>query len=265
MNSLEDLIQDIRQPDIGQEVGALLLCILLAYALTWWVRRRWLALQPTVSMTESVWLGRQVTDGVMFALVALGLSYAASRWVGQWQSLSVLKVAVPILLALVAIRLLSRTFALSFPSSVLARMVERFFSWMAWFTVVLWVTGLLPRVLTEMQGIEFPIGETGKVNLRSVLTAVLSAGVVIVLTLWVSSLIERRVLRGAVQDLSVRKILAGGIRAGLLLIGVLVALHAAGIDLTALSVMGGALGIGLGLHGQRYQHTLHLGAKPLWG
>jgi small-conductance mechanosensitive channel len=156
-------------------------------------------------------------------------------------------VAVPILLALVAIRFLARTFALSFPTSIMARMTERFFSWMAWLSVVLWVTGLLPSVLSELEGIEFPIGDEGKVNLRSVLAGVLSAGAVIVATLWISALIERRVLRGAVDDLSVRKIMAGGIRAGLLLIGVLVALHAVGIDLTALSVMGGALGIGLGL------------------
>jgi small-conductance mechanosensitive channel len=247
MNSLDTLLADMQQSDIWQEVAGLLLAITLAYTLTWLVRRRWLAAQPQVSMAESVWLGSRAINGVMFALLALGFTYSANRIVGQWQSLSFLKVAVPIFLALVAIRLLSRTFALSFPTSLLARMTERFFSWMAWLTVVLWLTGLLPTVLSELQGIEFPIGDDGKVNLRSVLAGVLSAAVVIVLTLWVSALIERRVLRGAVDDLSVRKILAGGIRAGLLLIGVLVALHAVGIDLTALSVMGGALGIGLGL------------------
>jgi small-conductance mechanosensitive channel len=247
MNPLDTLLSDMQQPDIWQEAWGLLLAIGLAYALTWLVRRRWLAAQPQVSMAESVWLGSRPFNGVMFALLALAFTYAANRIVGQWQTLSVLKVALPILIALVAIRLLSRTFALSFPSSILARMTERFFSWMAWLTVVLWVTGLLPTVLAELQGIEFPIGDEGKVNLRSVLAGVLSAGAVIVLTLWISALIERRVLRGAVDDLSVRKILSGGIRAGLLLIGVLVALHAAGIDLTALSVMGGALGIGLGL------------------
>jgi small-conductance mechanosensitive channel len=110
----------------------------------------------------------------------------------------------------------------------------------------LWVTGLLPKVMTELEGIKLPVGES-ELNLRSVLAGVLSAGAVIVVTLWISALIERRILRGAVDDLSVRKIMAGGIRAGLLLLGVLVALNAVGIDLTALSVMGGALGIGLGL------------------
>ncbi len=260
MNSLDELLADMKQPDIGQELGALLLALMLAYGITWLVRRRWLAGQAgqagqgqamqgqgVAGLAESVWLGNRVATGVMFALLALTFTYAASRVVGQWQPLSVLKVAVPILLVLVAIRFLARTFALSFPTSLMARMTERVFSWLAWITVALWVTGLLPTALSELEAIEFPISDDSKVNLRSLLAGLLSAGAVIVATLWVSALIERRVLRGAVDDLSVRKIMAGGIRAVLLLLGVLFALHAVGIDLTALSVMGGALGIGLGL------------------
>jgi small-conductance mechanosensitive channel len=251
MNSLDVLWADMQLPNIWQEVLGLLLAIGLAYVVAWAVRRRWLAahtaLGQTASLAQSVWLGSRVSQGEMFALLSLALTYAASRIVGQWQPLSVLKVAVPILLALVAIRFLARTFALSFPTSIMARMTERVFSWLAWITVALWVTGLLPSVLTELEAIEFPISEDSQVTLRSLLAGALSAGAVIVVTLWVSALIERRVLRGAVDDLSVRKIMAGGIRAGLLLLGVLFALHAVGIDLTALSVMGGALGIGLGL------------------
>ncbi len=249
MNSLDVLLADMRLPDIWQEVGALILALIFAFVITYLVRRRWLAAQAggSNSMAESVWLGSRTVSGVMFALLALGFTYAASRVVGQWQPLSVLKVAVPILLALVAIRFLARTFALSFPTSIMARMTERIFSWLAWITVALWVTGLLPTVLTEMEAIEFPISDDSKLNLRNLLAGLLSAGAVILITLWVSALIERRVLRGAVDDLSVRKIMAGGIRALLLLLGVLFALHAVGIDLTALSVMGGALGIGLGL------------------
>ena len=249
MNSLDELLADMRLPDIWHEVGALLLALSVAFTITYLVRRRWLAAQTATSgsMAESVWLGSRTINGVMFALLALGFSYAASRVVGQQQPLSVLKVAVPILLALVAIRFLARTFALSFPTSIMARMTERIFSWLAWITVVLWVTGLLPTVLTELEAIEFPISDDSKLNLRKLLAGLLSAGAVILVTLWVSALIERRVLQGAVDDLSVRKIMAGGVRALLLLLGVLFALHAVGIDLTALSVMGGALGIGLGL------------------
>jgi small-conductance mechanosensitive channel len=246
MNSLNELVADLKRPDVWQEVLGLVLATVLAYFITAWASRRWSSTHEKASLSESVWLGARVIDGVMFPLLALGLAYAANRIVGQSQALSLLKIAVPILLALVAIRLVSRTFALSFPSSLLARMTENLISWLAWIAVVLWVTGLLPTVSAELADIEFPVGNT-KINLRSVLAGVLSAGAVIVVTLWLSALIERRVLRGAVDDLSVRKIMANGIRAALLLIGVLFALNAVGIDLSALSVMGGALGIGIGL------------------
>jgi small-conductance mechanosensitive channel len=246
MNSLNDLLTDLARPDIWEEILGLVLALALAYGLSLWVRRRLADPDRLVSSTESVWLGRHVLDSVMFAVVALCLTFLAGRIVGQHQTLSLLKVANPILMALAAIRLVSRTFAVSFPSSVLARVTEQLLSWLAWMAVVLWVTGLLPTVLAELADIELPLGSS-KINLQSVLVGAISAGGVIVVTLWFSAMLERRVLRGAVDDLSVRKILANGIRAALLLVGVLFAFNAVGIDLKALSVMGGALGIGVGL------------------
>jgi small-conductance mechanosensitive channel len=54
------------------------------------------------------------------------------------------------------------------------------------------------------------------------------------------------VLKQTLHDLSLRKVASNAIRAVLLLVGLLFALSAVGVDLTALSVLGGALGVGLG-------------------
>jgi len=67
-----------------------------------------------------------------------------------------------------------------------------------------------------------------------------------VAALWVSAAIEARLLAGATHNLSVRKIAANATRAMLLLVGLLLAMSAAGIPLGALSVFGGAIGVGLG-------------------
>ena len=69
---------------------------------------------------------------------------------------------------------------------------------------------------------------------------------VLVIALWISSAIEAQLIKGATTDLSIRKMAANATRALLLFVGLLLALSAAGIDLTALSVLGGALGVGLG-------------------
>ena len=244
MGNLEDLLLDMAQPDIWQEFLGLSLALLLSYALAWLVRARLQNVSRLV-LGESVWFGNRLFDGLLFPVIALVFTYIANRIVLQWQPLSVLKVAVPILMALVAIRFLARTLTLSFPRSKLARMGEQFFSWMAWIVAILWIANLLPQVLTEFDGIQFAIGKR-RVSLRGIIEATLTAGLVIVVTLWVSSTIERRVLREAVNDLSMRKIAGNAVRAILLLLGLMFALSAIGVDLTALSVLGGALGVGLG-------------------
>jgi small-conductance mechanosensitive channel len=69
---------------------------------------------------------------------------------------------------------------------------------------------------------------------------------VIVLSLWLSAVIERRLLSDAVSDLSLRKVAGNALRVVMLIVGLLFALSTLGVDLTALSVLGGALGVGLG-------------------
>ena len=125
-------------------------------------------------------------------------------------------------------------------------MVERSISWIAWIAVVLWVTGVGPLMLDAMDDVRWKIG-AADVSLRNIVEGVLTAGVVLVLALWVSAAIERKLLRsGSRADLSIRKMAANIVRALLLFVGLLFALSAVGIDLTALSVLGGAIGVGVG-------------------
>jgi small-conductance mechanosensitive channel len=99
--------------------------------------------------------------------------------------------------------------------------------------------------MDEMDAIHFAFGKS-RVSLLAVVQGVLSSGAVLVVALWISAVLERKVLRDAVSDLSLRKVAASAIRAVLMLVGILFALSAVGVDLTALSVLGGALGVGLG-------------------
>ena len=126
------------------------------------------------------------------------------------------------------------------------RSLERTISWGIWLGLVLWLTGLLPIMLAEMQAVSWTIGGA-PVTLRGLFEGILSAAVVLVAALWLSASIEARLMRAAGVSLSVRKIMAKATRAALLLVGLLVALSAAGIPLGALGVMGGAVGVGIGL------------------
>ncbi|MFN9747258.1 MAG: mechanosensitive ion channel family protein [Betaproteobacteria bacterium] len=194
---------------------------------------------------NSVWFGQRIVDGVMFPLLALLLALLA-RWLLHGHvPTAVFKLVVPILISLAAIRLTVRVLHQAFPTSRLVRVFERSFSWVAWIAVVLWITGVLPLVLAELDKITWAIGGT-TLSVRNLLEGTISAILVLMVTLWLSSLLEHRLLHGAVENLSMRKMAANALRALLLFVGLLVALSAAGIDLTALGVLGGALGVGIG-------------------
>jgi small-conductance mechanosensitive channel len=152
---------------------------------------------------------------------------------------------VPILMSLAAIRLTVRVLHQAFPTSQLVRLFERSFSWVAWIAVVLWVTGILPLLLQELDQITWKLGGA-TVSVRNLIEGALSAILVLMVTLWLSSLLEQRLLKGATENISMRKMAANALRALLLFVGLMFALSAAGIDLTALGVLGGALGVGIG-------------------
>jgi small-conductance mechanosensitive channel len=237
MNEIDKLIRDLGHPGMPTEVAVLAGCLAAAFGICWLIGRR----QPP----DSVWFGRAIVDGLLFPLLALLFTYSAKSVVDDFQQVVLLKVAVPVLISLAGIRFLARVLTVVFPASAFARLIERLFSWLAWMAAVLWIAGALPAVTEEMDGIRFVFGKSS-VSLLSLAEGVLSSGVVLVLALWISAALEKKVLRQTVSDLSLRKVAANAIRAVLLLVGLLFALSAAGVDLTALSVLGGALGVGLG-------------------
>jgi small-conductance mechanosensitive channel len=220
------------------EALAVLGCLALAWLVVRLVRGR----EPTPGST---WFGESIVDGVLFPVLALVLVYVAGWLLRAYLPPAVFKLAVPVLLSLVLIRLTVRVLRVSFPHSHLMRVVERSVSWIAWIAVVLWITGALPLLMQELDSISWKLGGA-QVSVRNLIEGAVSAVVALLLALWVSSLIESRLLKGAGDNLSIRKMAANASRALLLFIGLMFALSAAGIDLTALGVLGGALGVGIG-------------------
>ena len=231
----------LTRPGVLIELAALAACLVVAGLL---VRLARGALDPQ-QRPSSVWFGTRIVDGVLFPVTVLLLALAARWWLAASQPIALLHLAVPILASLVVIRIAVRVLRVAFPTSQAVRVLERSLSWLVWGVLVLWITGLLPLVLQELDAIGWKLGGAD-VSLRSLIEAALSALIVLVVMLWVSAAIESRLLAGATDNLSLRKIAANATRALLLLVGLMLALSAAGIPLGALSVFGGALGVGLG-------------------
>lgn len=239
---LNALLVGLTRPAALVELAVFGACLLLAWLLVSLLRR---SLGPA-QLETSIWFGRRIVDGVLFPVLALVLAYAARFALATVNPLAVFKIAIPILLSLVVIRVSVRVLGASFPDSRWVRVLERSISWLAWAAVALWVTGILPLLLEAMDEVSWKMGAS-RISLRTAIEGALSAGLVLVLALWVSAAIEKRLLRGSGDNLSLRKMAANLVRALLVFVGLLVALTAVGIDLTALSVLGGAIGVGLGL------------------
>lgn len=226
------------QPLLLKELALLGIALLLSWLISYQLSR--------FATQTSVLFGRGVVDGVLFPMAALALAYVAQVVFLKHQTPMLFKLAIPVLLSLALIRLSARVLMAVFPVSPLAQLTERLISWLAWGVAVLWITDLLPLVAQELAQIKLSFGKV-RLDLRTLLEGVLSCGLVLMLSLWLSATIEQRLLSQAVSDLSMRKVAANLLRAVLLLVGLLFALSAVGVDLTALSVLGGAFGVGLGL------------------
>ncbi|MDM0113028.1 mechanosensitive ion channel [Variovorax sp. J22R133] len=230
-------LNQVHAQSLWIEAAALAGCIVVAWGICHWVGRG--------QRKDSIWFGARVFDGLLFPLLALLFSDLARRALQQVQTVLVLEAAVSVFLALVVVRLVARVLAAVFPKSELVRLTERAVTWFAWVGAVLWTVGLLPWLLEQLDQITLAFGKT-HVSLRTILDGVFSAGLVLMIALWISSTVEKRLLDEAIHDLSMRKVASNAVRAVLLLVGLLFALSSVGVDLTALSVLGGALGVGLG-------------------
>jgi small-conductance mechanosensitive channel len=237
-DELSGLLARLTQFSALEELAFLAACLLLAWAVVRLLRGK-------STPPGSIWFGRRIFDGVLFPVLALGFAYTTRHLTARFIEPAVFKLAIPLLLSLVIIRLSVRVLSASLPDSRWVRATEKTISWLAWFAAVLWITGALPLVLNAMQEVRWSVG-SASISLRDLIEGAITSGVVLVLALWISAGVEKKLLRGSGTNLSARKIAANLVRVVLLTIGLLLALSAVGIDLTTLSVLGGAIGVGVG-------------------
>jgi small-conductance mechanosensitive channel len=223
-----------------QVLAAFAACIALAWLLVWSVRRAFAA------QDLSVLLGKRLIDGVLFPAVLLGLTFAARTLLTGDHPVALFGILLPVCISLALIRFGVKVLQVAFGAAPFVRVLERTISWIAWLAVVLWVTGILPLMLDELDQIRWKIGGS-MLSVRTLIEGALTAGAVLIVMLWISSALESRLLKSATgSDLSLRKVISNTVRALLMFVGLLLALSSVGIDLTALSVLGGAVGVGIG-------------------
>ena len=176
------------------------------------------------------------------AMALMGIARAAMHRIGV--PTFFLDIALPLMAALVAIRVVVYGLRRLFPTAGWLKTSELTVAFAFWALVILHFTGVLPEIARELDAVELPLGSD--VTLLTILESTLAVIATLILTLWISGLVEQWIMK-ATFDVNLRVVLSKLLRAVLLMVGVLIALETVGFDLTLLTVFGGALGVGIGL------------------
>jgi small-conductance mechanosensitive channel len=194
---------------------------------------------------------RLAFPGTAFALLWVG--EAALRMAGLITSARdarLLRLAIVLVGALAVVRLLVYAMRRGLKNVALIAAFERGIAFTVWGISALYVTGVLADVTGWLEATDIPLGKS-TVSLWTVFTTVATTLASLLAAMWIGSLVESRLMSTPGLDRNVRVVLGRVVRAVLILIALLAALAISGVDLTVLSVFGGALGVGLGLGLQR--------------
>ena len=108
----------------------------------------------------------------------------------------------------------------------------------------------MPDILDALEAVKFKIGKNS-VNLLLVLQGVITILVTVFVAMWLSRFVENKLMQVQQINANTRVMLSKVLRVLLLLGALMIGLSAVGLDLTLISVFGGALGVGLGFGLQR--------------
>lgn len=247
--TLETVLAHLRQPEFWWQVGVVALAVLAA----WFTARLLVRAFGAGGFGDrgAAEVATALARRVIF-LVLLGLACLAAAAILRWLGLPYeVGWAIALLaLALAAIRLLIGILKRVLQPGPLLSASEHLITWGAWLLVALYLLGWLEPVAAALDGIRVPLGKQG-VSLLEALKAILTLLVFLLAGAWLGSIATRGLMASTNLSIGLRVGIAKFVRLFLLLLAGLLALNAVGIDLAALTVFGGALGIGLGFGLQR--------------
>ncbi|MFK3736148.1 mechanosensitive ion channel family protein [Massilia sp. TN1-12] len=254
-NLIGDLLDDLSRPGMPWQIGSIIAAILVGLVVTrlvrgWWQRRRGVA--------DGMHAGVESFARVMAPLLVVALLTLAQFVLNKYRfHTNIVKVAIPIFWSLALIRaafyMLRRVFARRGQLGEAFVTFEKIFVLLVWLAVVLYITGLWPDIADFLGSYRLQYGPKRNdfVSIDDLLQGIVTIAVMLMLALWAGTALEERLMGMTALHSSLRVALARVGRAVLIVGAVLASLRWVGIDLTVLSVFGGALGVGLGLGMQR--------------
>lgn len=254
---LQTLEEGLSRPEFLWQIGALTVAVLGGWFVAVWVRARIKARLAAArdASGNALDMLKFSMDGVrrlVFPATTMLLLFAGELVLrgSGFRDARVVRLALLLFGAMALISFIVYVLRRVFARSRWLENSERTIAVSIWGVVALYATGLLGDVVQALEAINLPIGKQ-RVSLWLIAQGMVSVAITMLAALWAGSVLEARLLRAQALDGNLRFVFARLVKALLLLVAVLIALPIVGIDLTVLSVFGGALGVGLGLGLQR--------------
>ncbi|HEY2629367.1 MAG TPA: mechanosensitive ion channel domain-containing protein [Usitatibacter sp.] len=223
------------------ELAVQVLACLGAVAAAWIVVR---LMRKRVGVDNCWKFGKGDFQRVAFPLLALLFVWTTKAVLADIQhaDMGFAEIVITLLWALVVIRAAGYVLGHVLPDGEFQRIVIRAVMAIAWFGMVLRVTGLMPEVLSILDDYKV----TQQVTVLDVLKGVLALLVSLTIALWITRVTESRIMAADSMELTTRVVIGKVLRITAIFASIFIALPLAGIDVTTLSIFTGAIGVGLG-------------------
>lgn len=241
----QEVLADISTAAALWQLGVVVTACLVAWALNGVLRAYVMRHAP-----ENWKLGIGSIKRVLFPLSMLVFVLLAKTVLTHWQHTSLLTLASKLLLAMAVIRLVVYAVRYIIEPGGLLKTLENAISGAIWILLALHLSGLLPDILNALEDIKFNVGKH-PINLLIALQGLITIFLTMFIALWFSRVLENRVMSAQHINMNLRVVFAKLLRIFLIFIVILISLSAVGLDITMLSIFGGALGVGLGFGLQR--------------
>ncbi len=241
LNALEQLTTGI---GLLQSI-ALIVVILISVALS-----RWLRASPRMQQVSATnGLRYRLLEALFIVaphLLALFLTAAIAGFIHVLgQPSPVLDTCIPLIALLLLVRLAVYTFRVSAGTRAPIKGWGNTISLLIWIALSLHALDWFEPVVQALDSAGIQAG-SARISVWSVVKVLFTVSLFVLAALWIARWIERRLMAMNSVAISMRIGMSKFIQAGLIGLSILLGLNAAGLDLTTLNVLTGAIGIGLG-------------------
>jgi len=243
--SFEALMRLLGQNSTRIELAVIAGCLLLAGLLSRLIKRRQRAKTDYDNLSAAARLGVDGLQRLLFPLTGVATLSAARALYGALHQPPVLMhLVIAMLVAMGVIRMTVYALRQVFSPAGWLSTFEFLIGLTIWTAWALHALDILPEVIEWLDHQQVALGKQ-KLSLWALMQGGAWVLVTLIVAVWLSGSVERKLMR-APLDSNLRIVLARLSKVALMFLALMITLPLVGIDLTALSVFGGALGVGLG-------------------